>query len=297
MSKPLIYFLATFFIFTITIQNLKAQKKDSTILITGKVTTRQTSKSKKFPKRNSFFNNIFKKVRSSIVVSKQDSINKSSVLNAKSVVPFIEYQGKVIRSVKIKELGFDKIFTDTSKRFNNWGNRVLNKLHYDTYDWVIRDNLFIGIGERINPYKLSDNERYLRSLEFIQDARIIVKPTSKNADSVDLEIITKDLFSITGSLDFSGTNRQKFSVAETNFAGAGQKVQITGLRDLNRNPVFGYNFLYSKNSIAHTFVTGTLGYSRINSDPYGNDNVESFYLQLSRPFNLSIFKICRCFQP
>ena len=96
-------------------------------------------------------------------------------------------------------------------------------------------------------------------------------------------MITKDYFSITGSFDFGGTGRQKISIAETNLGGAGQKVQLTVLHDNIRSPNIGFDFLYSKNSIAHSFITGTIGYGRINSDPAGNDYIQSFYLRASRP--------------
>lgn len=239
---------------------------------------------KKHPrKKNQFIHNIFIRIKSSITVSKPDSTVKATILNTKSVIPFNDYSGKIIRSVTTEELGFEKVFTDTSKRLNYYGTRLLNALHTDTYDWVIRDNLFIKKGSKLNPFLLSDNERYLRSLEFIQDARIVVKPVKGTEDSVDVIVITKDLFSITGSADIGGIERQRLTAAETNFAGAGQKIQVTALRDMNRKPVFGYDFLYSKNSIAHSFVTGTIGYSRINNERTGRDNVNTAYLLLSRP--------------
>lgn len=234
-------------------------------------------------KKGQFFNNIFNRIKGSITVSQPDSAVKATVLNAKSVVPFIEYEGKIIRNVTTEELGFEKIFNDTSKRINYYGTRILNALHTNTYDWVIRHNLFIKKGSRLNPYLLSDNERYLRSLEFIQDARVLVKPINGTVDSVDIVVITKDLFSISGSLDFGGIDRQRVTVAESNLAGAGQKVQITALHDVNRKPKFGYYFLYAKNSILHSFINATIGYSRINSDRTGMDNVQTIYLQLSRP--------------
>lgn len=265
MNKKLLY-VAVVLCCTLCMQAVQAQDKK-----------------KPAEKKNHFFNNIFNRVKSSITVSPPDSAIKATVLNAKSVIPFVEYQGKVIRSITTRELGFEKVFTDTSKRLNYYGTRILNALHTDTYDWVIRHNLFIKKGSRLNPYLLSDNERYLRSLEFIQDARVIVKPIEGTTDSVDIVVITKDLFSITGSLDFSGVDRQKITAAESNLAGAGQKVQINALHDVSRQPKYGFDFLYSKNSILHTFVTGTVGYSRINSDRTGMDNVQSVYLQLSRP--------------
>lgn len=249
------------------------------------VTPVEGQKNKKIEKkkRTSFFGNIFTQLKSSITVSKEDSAAKATVINGKSVIPYNEHRGKVIRSITTQEIGFERVFTDTSKFISYYGTRVLNALHTDTYDWVIRDNLFMKVGDRVNPYVLSDNERYLRSLEFIQDARIFVRPIKNQPDSVDVVVITKDLFSITGSADFSGTDRQKVTVAESNLAGAGQKIQFTGLRDMNRQPNLDYEMLYSKNSIAHSFINGTLGYSHIAGSPAGSDNVESIFLSLNRP--------------
>lgn len=252
------------------------------ILLFAQMTHAQETK-KPAKKKNQFLHNIFTRIKSSITVSTPDSAIKATVLNGKSVVPFMEYNGKIIRSITTEEVGFEKIFTDTSRLIEYYGNRVLNALHTKTYDWVIRHNLFIKEGTPLNPYLLSDNERYLRSLEFIQDARVVVKRIKGVKDSIDIVVITKDLFSITGSLDFSGINRQRITVGESNLAGAGQKVQVTALHDISRFPKLGYDFLYSKNSILHSFITGTLGYSRINNDRTGMDNVEAFYLQLSRP--------------
>lgn len=266
MNKNYLYIIFTFF---------------TILLLTHQTFAQQTKK--KTGKRSQFIHNIFTRIKNSVTVSRSDSIIKSTVLNTKSTVPFNDYTGKVIRTIKIEELGFEKIFTDTSRRINYYGTRILNKLHTDTYDWVIRHNLFIKKGSRLNPYVISDNERYLRSLEFIQDARIVVNQVKDSKDSVDILVITKDLFSITGSADIGGTGRQRLTVAETNLAGAGQKIQVTALRDISRQPAFGYDFLYSKNSIAHSFITGTIGYSRINSDRTGRDNVEAAYLLLSRP--------------
>src|SRR3954454_18724116 len=238
MKKKFLHIIFSFLGLAIFIQSMEGQENEH-------------------PKREQFLHNIFKKIKSSITVSKPDSTIKATVLNTKSVNPFSEYEGKVIRSIKTEELGFEKVFTDTSKTINYYGTRILNALHTDTYDWVINDNLFIKKGTKLNPYLLSDNERYLRSLEFIQDARILVKPIKGNKDSVDIVVVTKDLFSITGSLDFGGAGRQKLTAAETNLAGAGQKIQVTALRDIDRNPAYGYDFLYSKNSLLHSFATGT----------------------------------------
>ena len=257
------------------------------------VTRDSIPSNKKKTKR--FFSNIFNRAKSAVFVSKQDSINKATVINAKAVVPFIEFQGKIIRSIKTTEYTFDRIFTDTTTRINHFGTKVLNALHTQTNGWVIRDNLFFKQGDSLNPYLISDNERHLRSLQFIQDARIVVKNVKGSFDSVDLEVITKDYFSITGSLDFSGVNRQKINVAENNLAGAGQRVQLTMLHDKDRVSNYGFDFQYSKTSIAHSFITGTVGFSGINSDPTSANNIQTVYLQLNRPLISPYSKVAGAF--
>jgi hypothetical protein len=236
------------------------------------------------PKKKRFFNNIFQQVRNAVYVNKTDSVIKASVLNTKSETPYLRYQGKVIRHVKVEQLGFERTFADTSNRIKYFGTRILNAMHIDTKAWVIRDNLFIKENAPLNAYEVADNERYLRTLEFIQDARILVKPIAGIQDSIDLVVVTKDLFSITGGIDVNGLNRVRGKVAETNLFGMAQKVQFSALVDRKRQPNVGYEFVYSKNSIANSFVNASLGYTLINtgiSDGWENERAE--YIRLDRP--------------
>lgn len=231
-----------------------------------------------------FFNNIFHQLKNAVTVSRSDSLTRTILLNTKSEAPFLRYQGKIIRHIYTEEMGFEKTFTDTTKRIAYFGTRILNALHTNTKDWVIRDNLFIQENTRLNPYKVADNERYLRSINFIQDARILVKPVQGSRDSIDLLVITKDLFSLTGSLSASKLNRVRGRVAETNLGGMGQTLQVTTLYDETRTPSFGYEFAYTKNSIAGSFVNGSIGYSYINTGPsVGLEDERAFFVRLDRP--------------
>src|SRR6202000_2199677 len=104
-------------------------------------------------------------------------------------------EGKVIRHIFIRGYGFEQTFTDTARRLQYFGTKVLNRLHRKTRDWVIRNNLFIKENTPVNAYKLADNERLIRSLNYIQDARILVIPQPDDSTSVDLVVVVKDLFS------------------------------------------------------------------------------------------------------
>ncbi len=46
---------------------------------------------------------------------------------------------------------------------------------------MIRDHVFFREKKPLNPYLLADNERYLRDLNFIVDARIYVMPLTQYA--------------------------------------------------------------------------------------------------------------------
>jgi hypothetical protein len=241
-------------------------------------TTEEESRSK------IFFHNIFNQVRDAITLSKKDSTTSVNVLNTKSEAVFSSYDKKIIRHITTKVLGFEKTFTDTSSRIKYFGTRVLNALHTDTKEWVIRSNLFFKENSVLNAYLMADNERYLRSLNFIQDARILVKPVRGSRDSVDVQIITKDLFSLSGGLDVNGTERVRTKVAENNLLGMGQVLQYTALFDRTRSPVYGYELLYTKNSIANSFINGTIGYTLINTGRSdGAEEEKAFYLRLDRP--------------
>lgn len=228
--------------------------------------------------------NIFRLALNAISKKSPDSVTEASILNTKSETPFMQYQGKNIRHIIIKPYGFDKIFADTTKRINYFGTKILNYLHTNTKEQVIRNNLFITEKSTINAYKLADNERYLRSLEFIQDARIIVNTIPNEPDSVDIFIITKDLFSLTAGLGELSKNRFKAQIGDANILGIGQKLQFSTLLEKNRIPNFGFEFLYSKNSIAHSFINANFSFSTINSNlNNGQQNENAWYIQLQRP--------------
>jgi hypothetical protein len=229
--------------------------------------------------------NIFKFALSAVTRRQLDSAAYALVLNSKSETPFLPYQGKIIRHIFVKQYGFDRAFTDTSKIMDrNTGDKILNSLHRNTREWVVRNNLFITEDSPLDPYKVADNERYLRSLEYIQDARIIILPIADCPDSVDLNIITKDLFSISGTINNVSLKNSEANISDANILGMGQKAQFTGSYITSNNPVYGYQASYAKNNIAGSFINATLYYSTINNDlGSGAQDERARYISLQRP--------------
>lgn len=231
-------------------------------------------------------NNIFQFFFNSISKGRPDSAALATALNTKSETPFKPYEGKIIRHIYIRGYGFEQTFTDTSKRLEYAGTKLLNHLHRKTRDWVIRNNLFIAENNPVNPFRLADNERYLRTLNWIQDARILVTTLPDNPDSVDVVVIVKDLFSITGAIGSLGIGPFgiRSNISEANFLGMGQRVQGGVNLEQNRNPNFGPQLLYSMNNIGGSFITGTASYTQINPDLFdATPDEKAIFIRLDRP--------------
>lgn len=208
-----------------------------------------------------------------------------TIVDQKSESGFRQYQGKIIRKITVNHIGFERNLSDTTKRrIVNTVTRVANSLHTDTKEKVIRNNLFFRANRPLDPYKLADNERYLRDLPFILDARIAVKPVRGNRDQVDVIIYTRDVFSIGGSLSAKSKTGVEYRLYDANLAGWGQRVEYRSVIDIERHPRFGHQFLYSKNSIYGTLVNGTISYTQLNTGvSRGLENEDALYFKLDRP--------------
>jgi len=208
-----------------------------------------------------------------------------TIVDQKSESGFIQYQGKLIRKIIVNHIGFERNINDTTRyRVVNTVTRVANSLHTDTKERVIRNNLFFKANRPLDPYKLADNERYLRDLPFILDARIAVKPVRGNRDMVDVIVYTRDVFSFGGSVSIQSKTSIQYRVYDANLAGWGQRAEYRSVIDIDRDPKLGHQFLYSKNSILGTLINGTVSYTQLNTGAsYGLENESAIYVKLDRP--------------
>ncbi len=205
-------------------------------------------------------------------------------INTRAEDPFLPYEGKIIRKIRVNHIGFDKTITDTTRTIKNFAAKAANALHKNSKEWMIRQHLFFYEKKPLNPYKLADNERFLRDQDFMLEARIQVVPITGSEDSVDVLVVTRDVFSIGGSFSPRGANKFSFHIYDVNVFGAGQRTQFDGLYDYPRYPRFGYSLYYRKSSVAGSLVNATVGYTQLNSgSSYGEAEENAWYLRLDRP--------------
>lgn len=175
------------------------------------------------------------------------------------------YEGRAIRSITIQTLPFGVSIGDTTKKINNMLTHLADDLHYKSRDYVIRNNLFFKERDHLTAYLLADNERHLRDLPFIHDAKIIVTPVRGHRDSVDVIVLTKDILSIGGSLDVRGPKNSSVILKEDNHLGWGDRFQLQALYERDRNDPFGYGGQYIKRNMAGTFMDVSIGHLTYNN--------------------------------
>lgn len=233
-------------------------------------------------KKKLSINSLAKDVYKSFVVVEPKA--QDSTFLQKSEAGFMPYAGKVIRYVYINNLSFSENVLDTSKSFMSTITRVADRLQTNTKDYAVRQMLFVKRGQLLDPFRLADNERFLRDQNFIKDARIRVIPVAGAEDSVDLFVRVRDVFSWGAEVKTSGISNFQASVYDANFLGMAQRLDYTLLYDYKRMPPIGSGGQYRKISVGGSFINLSLGFSNIDQGiSLGTENEKSWYLQLDRP--------------
>lgn len=201
-----------------------------------------------------------------------------------NISPFLPYQGKIIRKIWTEQLGFEKgiLDTDTSSMIY-FGTKILNSLHVKSTNGTISRSIFLNEGTPFNPYLAADNERYFRTLEYIQDCRIKIIETA-SPDSIDLVYITKDVFAYAPEINNIGPYNQRAGLSNINVAGSGQRLSLSVLHDSKRTPLWGFAYGYGYSNFKNTYISTYITASKISKNIYDKrEDEETFGIVFDRP--------------
>ncbi|MBN1186010.1 MAG: hypothetical protein JXB49_27260 [Bacteroidales bacterium] len=202
--------------------------------------------------------------------------SKLSVKTQRSEDPFMPYEGLIIKNIYIKKLDvFGPTVTDTTRLPKTWTERTGNKLHLNTNEWVIRNNIIIKEGQVIDPFVLADNERLLRQLPYIHQAKIYVINVTET--TADILVITKDVWSNAFGIAFDNTEEGSLELWEKNLLGLGREIQYNLYWNTEESPKTGHEGIFHVRNMYGTFLSGTLNYM----DAF---ETQSYGFNLSRPF-------------
>ncbi len=159
---------------------------------------------------------------------------------------FDRHTFKVVRRVTVRPNdAFGYSLTDSTRRPRSLLDRTGNWVHIRTAPSRIRQVLLFRPGQRLAPQALAESERLLRQTDEILDARVLVNERTSTADSIDIEVITTDVFSITGNFEPGGAAAGRIDLGDQNFLGLGHHFSNTYQYGRNLDQRWRYNGDYS----------------------------------------------------
>ncbi|QMU30000.1 BamA/TamA family outer membrane protein [Adhaeribacter radiodurans] len=176
---------------------------------------------------------------------------------------FPQHHYKIVRRIYIKSLdAFGYSINDTTRLPANFLEKAGNSLHVKTHQGRIRNKLLFKPGEPLEPLDLTESERLLRQTDYILDARVTVNEKTSTADSVDIVVITKDVFSISAGGSYSaGKSSGRIVLRDINFMGSGHQIRNSyrfGLDSIQQS--YEYTGSYRVENIYKTFISSELIY-------------------------------------
>ncbi|MCK9452016.1 MAG: hypothetical protein M0Q90_10020 [Bacteroidales bacterium] len=178
-----------------------------------------------------------------------------------------EYKGLIISDIIIKQPPIGEFSFIDSALYANKLAEIVQFFHTYTKPEVIRKNLYIKKGDTINPWNLTDNERYIRNLSFIENARFY--PTQVSNDSIELLLVVQDKIAYGIFPVFHSANRQSLKIRNSNFLGFGNELGLSVTNEKNTKPEVYISDLHFKiSNFNKTFIQAKAAYSRSSSETH-----------------------------
>lgn len=184
----------------------------------------------------------------------------------------LEAAGALIGEVRVDP---QDVFDEADPRENYGLYRLLNVLHIQTRQGVIRRQLLFRSGDRVSQRVIEETERLLRANSYLYD--VTIRPVAFRNGIVDIEVRTRDTWSLQPGASYSrggGSDTGVVSLEEKNFLGTGVSVGVAGSSSVDRS---GSEF-----EIQHNQVFGNWTAFRYKIADYSDGSAES--ISLARPF-------------
>ena len=159
---------------------------------------------------------------------------------------FDRHNFKIVRRVSIRTLdAFGYSLTDSTRRPRTFWEKSGNALHLKTSRSRIRQVLLFRPGRPLEPQALAESERLLRQTPEVLDARVLVNEATSTRDSVDIDVLTTDVFSITAGVEVGGPTSGIVTFGDENFLGQGHQLDNTYRYGLSQPQPWAYEGSYT----------------------------------------------------
>jgi len=184
----------------------------------------------------------------------------------------LEALGAVIGTIHLDPRN---IYDLSDPKENSWPYRLANRLHVRTRPETVAKYLLFKSGDRVSARAIAESERLLRGNRYLHDVEI--RPTAYRDGVVDIEVITRDSWTLDPGLSISrsgGANSSRVYANEKNLAGWGVSVGVNYSKNVEHA---GTQLSYSDKHFIFPWTSLDASVSRL-------DDGSQWSLGFGRPF-------------
>ncbi len=229
-------------------------------------------------------NSLIKKAKNAITGRSFSMTDSARIALFNQITNLKSYTGKRINSITIEQHNFFTSIDSKESNIKDLFSRIGNKINSNSNTRAIRENLFFKEWDLFDPSIIAYNEKWLRDLSYIQDAKITAIITPYDTNQIDLLVITKDLFSYGGELLINNKNAYSAKLNNINLAGTGNGIQVAQNFDNARVPKSGWGYDFRLSNILGSFISLNAGVDAFGNNMANNAfSAKKNFISVQRP--------------
>jgi hypothetical protein len=225
-----------------------------------------------------------KTVKKAITGKSIPMTDSSRIYIFNNIASLTSYAGKRINSITIEQQNFLSSIDSKESNLKDIFSKIGNKLQSNSKKRAIRENIFFKEWDLFDPSIIAYNEKWLRDLSYIQDAKILAMITPYDTNQVDVIVVTKDLFSYGGELLINNKDAYAAKLNNINFLGTGNSIQINQNFENQRSPKSGWGYDVGLSNFLGTFISINAGVNQFGNNISNNVlSARKNYISVQRP--------------
>ena len=225
-----------------------------------------------------------KTVKKAITGKSIPMTDSSRIYIFNNIATLTSYAGKRINSITIEQHNFLSSIDSKESNLKDIFSKIGNKLQSNSKKRAIRENIFFKEWDVFDPSIIAYNEKWLRDLSYIQDAKILAMITPYDTNQVDVIVVTKDLFSYGGELLINNKDAYAAKLNNINFLGTGNSIQVNQNFENQRSPKSGWGYDVGLSNFLGTFISINAGVNQFGNNISNNVlSARKNYISVQRP--------------
>jgi len=227
--------------------------------------------------------NLLEKAQKAITGKPQSMTDSTKINLINQIRTLNSYAGKRINSITIEQHDFLTSIDSKDSKMKDLFSKIGNRLQSNSNTRAIRENLFFSEWNIFDPSIIAYNEKWLRDLSYIQDAKITAIVTPYDTNQVDIIVVTKDLFNYGGEV-LIHNNGYSAKINNINLFGTGNSIQLIQNFENQRTPKSGWGYDIGLSNLLGSFISINGGMNQFGNNLANNVlSARKNYISVQRP--------------